>query len=174
METSAASKTSLNKRTKGTSSPASIIAWSSLPFALPDATSALKRSPEEKCVKPYWATILSHWVPLPEPGPPAHILGDLDIATNDLPKIKFRSSTWKFFSRGGQCRYFAYFFQVVGDATQMDVYKKENIQCYGNTCIQRFHCKKTLQWANVCFGEHGFFKTELAEFWMNSQQTLNF
>ena len=25
-------------------------------------------------------------------------------------------------------------------------------------------CKKTLHWANVCFSEHGYFKTELAEF----------
>jgi len=29
-------------------------------------------------------------------------------------------------------------FLVVGDATQIDVYKKENVQCYGNSCIQCF------------------------------------
>jgi len=28
------------------------------------------------------------------------------------------------FSRGGQSRHFAYLFQFVGDATQMDVHKK--------------------------------------------------
>jgi len=60
------------------------------------------------------------------------------------------------FSRGGQSRHFAYLFLVVGDVTQMDVSKKENVQCYGNSCIQCFPCKKTLQWANVCFSEHGF------------------
>jgi len=41
------------------------------------------------------------------------------------------------------------------------------VQC--NSCIQCFPCKKTLQWTNVCFSEHGFFKTELAEFWVNYQ-----
>ena len=40
------------------------------------------------------------------------------------------------FSRGGGIRRFAYLFQVVGDATQMDVHKKENVKCYGNSCIQ--------------------------------------
>jgi len=66
----------------------------------------------------------------------------------------------KFF-QGGQSRHFAYLFLVVGDATQIDVDKKENIQCYGNSCMP---CKKTLYWANVCFSEHGYIKTELAEF----------
>jgi len=73
------------------------------------------------------------------------------------------------FFQGGQCRHFSYLFQVVGDATQMDVHKKENVQRYGNSCIQCFPCKKTLQWTNVCFSEHGFFMTELAEFWVNYQ-----
>jgi len=31
------------------------------------------------------------------------------------------------FSRVGQSLHFAYLFQVVGDATQTDVYKKENV-----------------------------------------------
>jgi len=65
------------------------------------------------------------------------------------------------FSRGGQSRHFAYLFLVVGDVTQIDVDKKENVQCYGNSCIQCFPGKKTLHWANVCFSEYGFFKTEL-------------
>jgi len=68
------------------------------------------------------------------------------------------------FSRGGAKSTFSYLFQVVGDATQMDVYKKENVQCYGNSCMQCFSCKKPLQGANACFSEHGFFKTELSEF----------
>jgi len=47
------------------------------------------------------------------------------------------------FSReGGQSRHFAYLFQVVGDATQMDVYKKENVQRYGNSCMQCFFVRK--------------------------------
>jgi len=50
------------------------------------------------------------------------------------------------FSRGRQSHHFAYLFQVVGDATQMGVYKKENVQRYGNSCIQCFLCKKTLHW----------------------------
>jgi len=33
-----------------------------------------------------------------------------------------------------------------------------------NSCIQCFPCKKILHCANVCFSEHGYFKTELAEF----------
>ena len=48
----------------------------------------------------------------------------------------------KFF-QGGQSRHFAYLSQVVGDATQTDVYKKENVQCYGNSCIQCFPYKKS-------------------------------
>jgi len=46
---------------------------------------------------------------------------------------------------GGQSRHFAYLSQVVGDATQMDVHKKENVQCYGNSCRQCFPYNKTLQ-----------------------------
>jgi hypothetical protein len=56
--------------TKGTSSPFSIISVSSFPRSDPDATSALSRSPVDRWVKPYFCTILSHWVPLPLPGPP--------------------------------------------------------------------------------------------------------
>lgn len=33
-------------------------------------TSFLNKSPDDRCVNPYLATILSHWVPLPDPGPP--------------------------------------------------------------------------------------------------------
>jgi len=71
------------------------------------------------------------------------------------------------FPGGGKVNILLILFQVVGDATQMDVDKKENAHCYVNNCIQCFPCKKTLQWANVCFSEHGYFKTELAEFWLN-------
>ena len=42
----------------------------SLPRADPDATSARNKSPDDKWVKPYLATIFSHCVPLPLPGPP--------------------------------------------------------------------------------------------------------
>jgi len=86
-----------------------------------------------------------------------------------LNVILYHGRPQKFF-QGGQSRHFAYLFLVVDDATQIDVYKKENVQyvhCYGNSCIQCFPCKKTLYWANVCFSEHGYFMTELAEFYMN-------
>ena len=49
---------------------------------------------------------------------------------------------------GGESRLFAYLFQFAGDARQMDVHKK-NVHCYGNSCVQCFPCKKTLQLANV-------------------------
>jgi len=51
----------------------------------------------------------------------------------------------KFFQGEGKSQHFAYLFQVVGDATQIDVYKKENVQCYRNSCMQCFPCKKILQ-----------------------------
>jgi len=50
----------------------------------------------------------------------------------------------------------------------MDVDKKENVQCYGNSCIQCFPCKKTLQ-VSKWFSEHGVFKTELAECEKNNE-----
>ena len=56
--------------TKGTSSPRSIVAFKSWPRAEPDATSSRKRSPLDKWVKPYFSTMRSHCVPLPQPGPP--------------------------------------------------------------------------------------------------------
>jgi len=40
---------------------------------------------------------------------------------------KLLSQAWasaEFFPGGGQSRHFAYLFQIVGDATQMDVHKK--------------------------------------------------
>jgi len=43
------------------------------------------------------------------------------------------------FSRG-KSRHFAYVFQFDGDATQMDVHKKENVRCHGNSSIQCFPC----------------------------------
>ena len=76
------------------------------------------------------------------------------------------------FPGGGQSWHFAYPFQVVDDATQMDVHKtlhpfyttKKNAQCYGNSCKQCFPSKKILIMANVFSSEHGYFKTELSEF----------
>lgn len=58
-------------RTRGTSSPRSMTAVSCWPRAEPDWTSSRSRSPDDRWVKPYLATIFSHWVPLPEPGPPS-------------------------------------------------------------------------------------------------------
>jgi len=57
---------------------------------------------------------------------------------------------------------------IAVDATQMDVHKKENVQCYGNSCIQCFPCKKTLQ-VSKYFSDYGFFETELAEFERNNK-----
>ena len=51
--------------------PAFMAASRAFPFSDPDATSALRRSPEDRWVKLNSATIFSHWVPLPDPGPPA-------------------------------------------------------------------------------------------------------
>jgi len=68
------------------------------------------------------------------------------------------------FSSGGAKSTFCFFFVVVDDATQIYVYKKDNVQCYSNSCIQCFPCKKSLHQAIVCFGEHGYFKTDLPEF----------
>ena len=56
--------------TRGTSSPFSMIAVNCFPLSEPDPTSSRSRSPEERWVNPYLATILSHWVPFPHPGPP--------------------------------------------------------------------------------------------------------
>ena len=70
----------------------------------------------------------------------------------------------KFF-QGGQSRPFADPLQVVDDATQMDVSTpQKNANCYGNSCIQCFPSKKILHEVNVCFSEHVYFKTQLAEF----------
>jgi len=41
------------------------------------------------------------------------------------------------------------------------LHHKENARCYSNSCKQYFPSTKFLHWANVCFGEHEFFKTEL-------------
>lgn len=59
-------------RTKGTNSPFCMISTRFLPLGVPAWTSALSRSPVERCVKPYFSTIRSHCVPFPEPGPPAN------------------------------------------------------------------------------------------------------
>lgn len=56
--------------TSGTSCPCSISLLSSPPLDEPDFTSARNKSPELRCVSPYFATILAHCVPLPDPGPP--------------------------------------------------------------------------------------------------------
>lgn len=67
-----------------TSPPFDIVSWSSLPFGDPDATSARNKSPVDRWENLYLATILSHWVPLPQPGPPStQIIGT------------FESITWK-------------------------------------------------------------------------------
>lgn len=59
-----------NLCTIGTSSPFSIISTKFFPLGDPDLTSALRRSPVDRWVKPYFWTIFSHCVPFPEPGPP--------------------------------------------------------------------------------------------------------
>lgn len=70
-----------------------MVAFSCWPLGEPDATSALSRSPEERWVKPYLATIRSHWVPFPEPGPPATheeiiIACWIEHTCGKLPKIQ--------------------------------------------------------------------------------------
>ena len=41
----------------------------------------LRRSPEERCWKPNFSLIFSHWVPFPEPGPP----GLVGVKSTDSP-----------------------------------------------------------------------------------------
>lgn len=67
-----------------TSPPFDIVSWSSLPFGDPEATSARNKSPVDKWENLYLATILSHCVPFPQPGPPRTQM----IGT-------FESMTWK-------------------------------------------------------------------------------
>lgn len=55
----------------GTSFPSFMICSHCCPSSEPDLTSSRNRSPADKCVWPYFATIFSHWVPLPLPGPPS-------------------------------------------------------------------------------------------------------
>mmetsp|Transcript_24927 Transcript_24927/g.78928 ORF Transcript_24927/g.78928 Transcript_24927/m.78928 type:complete len:221 (-) Transcript_24927:217-879(-) len=54
----------------GTSLPSFIRVAHMVPISEPEATSSRRRSPAERCLWPYLATMRSHWVPLPEPGPP--------------------------------------------------------------------------------------------------------
>lgn len=64
--------------TVGTRAPSFIIFTNSCPRSDPVFTSSLSKSPVEICVKLYLATILSHKVPLPLPGPPILIQIDYD------------------------------------------------------------------------------------------------
>jgi len=64
------------------------------------------------------------------------------------------------YSRGGKVDILLIFFWLLTMQRKLTYTKKENVQCYGNSCIQYFPCKNTLHWANVCFSEHGYFKTE--------------
>ena len=56
--------------TIGTSSPFCMISTRFFPRGVPDCTSALRRSPVDRWVKPYFFTMRSHCVPFPDPGPP--------------------------------------------------------------------------------------------------------
>mmetsp|Transcript_8209 Transcript_8209/g.23571 ORF Transcript_8209/g.23571 Transcript_8209/m.23571 type:complete len:357 (+) Transcript_8209:1677-2747(+) len=55
----------------GTSFPSFIRSAHIFPVSEPLATSARRRSPAERCLKPKSSTICSHCVPLPDPGPPS-------------------------------------------------------------------------------------------------------
>jgi len=74
--------------------------------------------------------------------------------------------------QGGGSRHFAYRFQVVDDATQMDAHKTRHpfnttskmpnvtaAVAYGVFPLRKFYTKQMF-----CFSEHGYFKTELVEF----------
>jgi len=58
----------------------------------------------------------------------------------------------RYFSKGGQSRHFAYLFQAVVDAMQMDVYEKSPV--LQQQLYTWFSLKEALHWANVCFSEH--------------------
>jgi len=55
----------------GTSLPSFMTLSSCCPVAEPDLTSSRSRSPADRWVSLYLATMRSHWVPLPLPGPPS-------------------------------------------------------------------------------------------------------
>jgi len=69
---------------------------------------------------------------------------------------------------GGAKSTFCLSFSVCWQCNANGRTQKENVQCCGNSCIQCFPCKKTLQ-VSKWFSEHGVFKTELAEFEMNNK-----
>ena len=70
--------------TSGTGIPWLMIWKSCFPLSLPPSTSFFRRSPLERWVKPYFATMLSHWVPLPDPGPPNTWLCKIDNSWKNL------------------------------------------------------------------------------------------
>ena len=47
--------------------------FASLPAGVPSLTAARSKSPAEMCTRPYFSTMSSHCVPLPEAGAPAII-----------------------------------------------------------------------------------------------------
>lgn len=62
--------------------PFFMISESSVPFAEPDWTSALNKSPVDKWAKLYFLTMRSHWVPFPQPGPPkTQMMGTFESIT---------------------------------------------------------------------------------------------
>lgn len=56
--------------TEGTRSPCSMMSRISLLLSDSEASSWCRSSPVERWVNPYFSTSFSHWVLLPEPGPP--------------------------------------------------------------------------------------------------------
>jgi len=73
--------------------------------------------------------------------------------------------TWasaEIFPGWGQSRHFAYPFQYVGDATQMDVYKKCPMLRQQLRTV--FSLQENFALRKFCFSENGYFTTEFTEF----------
>lgn len=74
-----------------TKSPFFMVSWSSRPLAEPEATSARSRSPVDKCENLYFATMRSHCVPFPQPGPPrTQMIGTFESMTLKTIKISIK------------------------------------------------------------------------------------
>jgi len=75
----------------------------------------------------------------------------LQQGQNDVPGMGVRRN----FSRGSKANILLIFLWLL-TMQRKPTYTKNNVQCYGNSCIQCFPCKKTLHRANVCLSEHAY------------------
>ena len=70
----------------------------SRPAGVPSLTAARRRSPAEMCTRPYFSTMSSHCVPLPEAGAPAIITRLGPAATTTERRAAARGAVARFFT----------------------------------------------------------------------------